>query len=233
VTLVHAEFQRLSQSLQPTGSPIACQFNPTEYTLNKGAQTAEIPIPGLDSPLLQFVRGQAETLSADLFFDTTDDAGATSVLPVTEHTDRVYELVKIDPSTHAPPVCRFSWGNQGFPGILLDDHLSQQRRTSFTCIVDSVRQRFTLFNPDGIPLRATLSVTLREYKTLSGQISDLHLESTDLTHAHVVAEGETLSRIAAAVYGDPRRWRFIADANAIVDPLALEPGSILAVPPVV
>src|SRR3954466_272367 len=80
------------------------QFNPTEFSLDKGAQIAEIAIPGLDSPVLQFVRGQNEKLSIDLFFDTTDrgtGAGATSV---TQFTDPVYALVKIVPETHAPPI---------------------------------------------------------------------------------------------------------------------------------
>ena len=47
------------------------QFNPTEYTINKAVQIAEIAIPGLDEPILQFVRGQNEKLTMDLFFDTT------------------------------------------------------------------------------------------------------------------------------------------------------------------
>ena len=40
---------------------IPVQFNPTEYTLAKGAQIAEIAIPGIDSPILQFVRGQTRS----------------------------------------------------------------------------------------------------------------------------------------------------------------------------
>ena len=51
---------------------IPVQFNPTEYTLEKGAQIAEIAIPGLDSPILQFIRGQTEKLTLELFFDTTE-----------------------------------------------------------------------------------------------------------------------------------------------------------------
>ena len=43
---------------------IQVQFNPTEYTLAKGAQIAEIAIPGIDSPILQFVRGQTRSSDA-------------------------------------------------------------------------------------------------------------------------------------------------------------------------
>ena len=51
---------------------IELQYNPTELSWDKSAQIAEIAIPGLDAPLQQFVRGQAEKLTLDLFFDTTD-----------------------------------------------------------------------------------------------------------------------------------------------------------------
>lgn len=174
------------------------QFNPTDYTLSKGAQIAEIGIPGLDSPILQFVAGQNEKLSLDLFFDSTDvggmGAGAASVV---EQTNRFYQLVKIQPKTHAPPLVRFLWGS----GI------------RFECIVESVTQKFTLFSPRGVPLRATLSVVFREYKTLEQQVKELNLQSSDHTKRHVVTQGETLSSIAWREYGDPRQWRRIAEHN--------------------
>jgi hypothetical protein len=204
-----------------TGEELEVQFNPTEFTLNKGAQIAEVAIPGLDMPILQFVRGQTETLTLDLFFDTTEGGMGDAARPVTALTDEFYDLVKINPATHAPPVCRFDWGALYFPGD----------RFGFQCIVESVRQRFTLFNPLGWPLRATLTVSLREYKTLKEQVDEIKFESADHTHAHIVQRGDTLSRIANAVYGDPGRWRPIADHNRLENPLDLRPGAILEIPP--
>lgn len=202
-------------------SVISVQFNPPEYTLNKGAQLAEIGIPGLDSPLLQFIRGQNEKLTLDLFFDTTTMSGGMTdeATPVTTLTRSIYQLVKIQPRTHAPPRVRFVWGD--------NDGLS------FKAVVESVQQKFTLFNPLGVPLRATLSVTFREYKTLEDQISELNLQSSDHTKRRVVRRGETLSQIAAEEYADPSLWRLIADANAeaIPDPRRLAPGLVLEIPP--
>src|SRR5688572_2101533 len=94
---------------------ISVQFNPTEFTLTKGAQVAEIAIPGLDTPLLQCVRGQSETLTVDLFFDTTESGMGTGATSVTTLTDQIYQLMKIEPETHAPPICAFLW-NKKFPG---------------------------------------------------------------------------------------------------------------------
>ncbi len=221
--LTKAKIEVLNETAGGTGrtvrDTIDVQFNPTEYTLTKGAQIAEIAIPGLDSPLLQFVAGQNEKLTLDLFFDTTlpDETHAVGVVkPVTDYTKKVYQLVKIDPTTHAPPKVRFQWGT----GL------------AFVAIVESVTQKFTLFDPDGVPLRATLSVTFREYKTLQEQLKELNLQSADHTKRHVVVQGETLAGIAGREYGDPGLWRVIADGNPnIADLRRLAPGTELQLPP--
>ena len=78
-------FYDQSMQLQPL-TRFEAAYNPTEYTFSKTAQFAEHPIPGLDSPVLQFVRGQAETVSLDLFFDTSDDGMGRNATPVTKQT---------------------------------------------------------------------------------------------------------------------------------------------------
>jgi nucleoid-associated protein YgaU len=83
-----------------------------------------------------------------------------------------------------------------------------------------------------MPLRATLSITLREYKTLEEQVWELKLESADHSKQHVVQRGDTYSKIAAREYGDPALWRVIADANPDqASPRNLAPGTILLIPP--
>lgn len=196
------------------GRVLAVQFNPTEYTLNKGAQLAEIGIYGIDSPILQFVRGQNQTLSLELFFDTTEHGLDEVAEDVRDLTEPFFQLVKIQPETHAPPRIRFTWG-QGL---------------SFKAVVERVQQRFNLFNPQGVPLRATLTLSLREHRTLQEQVQELR--SADHSKRRVVQRGDTLSRIAAEVYRDPAQWRAIADANpALQDPLRPVPGTVLLIPP--
>lgn len=205
------------------------QFNPTELSLDKGAQLAEIAIPGLDSPVLQFVRGQNEKLTVDLFFDTTDQGTGAGATSVTKLTDPIYALVKIEPAGHAPPIVSFEW-NASFPGADLPAEMGNQRRNGFRGVVESIRQKFTFWSSEGVPLRATLSVTLREYKTLDEQLSQLNLSSPDRTHSHFTREGDTLPRIATRYYARPGEWRAIADANDIDDPRRLVAGEIVTVP---
>jgi len=209
---------------------IDVQFNPTQLSFNKGVQIADIPIPGLDTPLLQFVRGQNESLSLDLFFDSTESGMGANAKSVTEYSDQIYQLVKIEPDSHAPPICEFIW-NDKFPGADISKEMGNQKRNSFKCIVESVRHQYTLFSPEGVPLRATVSVNLREYKTLDEQLAQLNLNSPDRTQVQVLQAGDTLSSVAGKHYRRPGEWRLIADANNIQDPRRVTPGTFLTVPP--
>ncbi len=207
------------------------QFNPTEYTLEKSVQNAEINIPGLDSPLLQFIRCQNERLTMELFFDSTENGMGSGATSVTTLTDPFFSLVKIVPDDHAPPRIEVHWGDE-MPGKHLNASTGgSQRRNYFTGVVESIRQKFTLFSPDGVPLRATLTLVIREYKNLWDQLWDLNLMSPDRTHSHVLCSGDTLSSIAARYYRKPGEWRSIAEANQIEDPRRMSAGVFLRIPP--
>jgi hypothetical protein len=230
-SLSRAYFERLDESgKEVPGSRIEVQFNPTELSIGKGAQIAEIAIPGIDSPILQFVRGQNEKVTLELFFDTTEDGMGTAATPVTTLTNQFYALVKMSGSEHAPPRCRFGWGDE-FPGLIQQEGTVSGTRKAFDCIVENVEQRFTLFSPEGVPLRATLTVTLREYMSLETQLQRLNLRSADHTRVHTVRRGETLPQIAHDSYGNVALWRMIAQANSILRPRDLEPGTVLVLPP--
>jgi nucleoid-associated protein YgaU len=192
----------------PNQTSIPAMFNPPEYQLEGTNQFAEVGIPGLGSSLLQFVRGSAQTLTMELFFDTTD-----SGRDVRDFTDRVVELSSLNAQTHAPPRLLFLWGSLVFP-----------------CVLEGVRQRFDYFNQAGLPLRARLNVTLKGYNDLTALMAQTPLESSDRTKRWVFQGGDTLQRIAAKAYGDPRQWRPIAQANNIDNPLTIPPGHALVVP---
>lgn len=181
-------------------------FNPTEYRLNKANQFAEVAIPGLAAPPLQFVRGNARTLSMQLFFDTYEEGS-----DVREHTQKIMKLLEIHNELHAPPICHFNWGQLDFAGVL-----------------ERADQRFTLFLPDGTPVRATVDVSFKEH--YEGQKQAGSLQSADFAKRYVARRGDTLSGIAYQEYGDPGLWRPIAEENSMDDPLTLQPGQVLVIP---
>ncbi|HSC69920.1 MAG TPA: LysM peptidoglycan-binding domain-containing protein [Candidatus Methylomirabilis sp.] len=185
---------------------IGVLFNPTEYRINKSNQFAEVAIPGLEVPPLQFVRGNARSLTMQLFFDTYEKG-----TDVREHTSKILSLLAIHNELHAPPICSFNWGNLTFTGVL-----------------ERADQRFTLFLPTGVPARATVDVSFKEYVEPGDQGGGLH--SADFTKRYVVQRGDTLSGIAGREYGDPGLWRTIAEENGMDEPLALQPGQVLVIP---
>jgi len=193
---------------QDSETSIPVMFNPPEYQLQRTNQFAEVGIPGLGSSLLQFVKGSAQTLTMELFFDTTD-----TQRDVREFTDGVLNFTALNARTHAPPRLLFIWGSLIFP-----------------CVLESVTQRFDYFGPEGRPLRARLNVTLKGYDVLETLLASPPLESADRTKQRVVKAGDTLQGIAAEAYDDPRQWRAIAVANNLDNPLTIPVGQGLIIP---
>ena len=183
-------------------------FYPSEYTMDKENDFATIAVQGLDSPFLSFTNGGLETLSMELFFDSYEEGK-----DVREHTKQITDLLKIDPEIHAPPVLRFIWGN-----------------ANFTCVLKKVGKKFTMFRPDGVPVRATLNVTFQEYRTES-RSRERPLQSSDKTKIYTIKEGDSLWSISALSYGNPARWRCIALENGIENPRIIEPGMRIKIPP--
>jgi hypothetical protein len=199
-------------TIQPAGqSAFQVPFNPNNYSLSKANQIAEAAIPGLNAPILQYVHGNTRTLDMELFFDTYE---CETVTPVTYDTDKIYKLLLIDPSTHAPPICSVKWGN-----FILEE-----------AVLDHVNGKFTLFLSDGTPVRATLTVTFKEYIDVDALVRTQPTQSADHRKLRVAKSGDRLDNIAGEEYGDPENWRAIAAANHLDDPADFEPGDVLIIP---
>jgi hypothetical protein len=199
---------RIKITNDKTGTFFFVMFNPEEYSLNKDNNFASQAIPGLTSPLLQFVHGNLRTLDMELLFDTFETQE-----DVRDKTLQVTDLLIIDSELHTPPVLRVTWGS-------LD----------FTCVLSKVTQKFIKFFSDGRPARARLNVTFSEYIDAETQVIAANLQTADFSKAHTVRQGDTLSSIAAHYYEDATKWRPIALANGIVDPRSISSGQELQVP---
>ena len=192
----------------PALGPIPVMFNPPNYELSKTNQFAEMRVPGLQSSVLQFVNGGTQTLSMELFFDTTDSGN-----DVRSRTAAISNLTEPNPRTHAPPRLLLLWGSLAFPCFLL-----------------SVRQQFEYFNSSGSPLRARLTVEFKGHDPVETMLAAIPIAQIEQASRHVAKIGETLQGVAAAVYQDPGKWREIATANNIDNPRNLAAGVRLQIP---
>ncbi|MFS0519557.1 LysM peptidoglycan-binding domain-containing protein [Nostoc sp. UIC 10607] len=189
-----------------TGEAISVRFNPGEYSLDVSNSFAEIGIPGLRTPPIQYIRGNARTLKMELFFDSFEQE-----VDVRAQTQRLTTLLNQDRRTQAPPILLFSWGS-----------------FNFKCVLESVGQRFTMFLRDGTPARATLTVTFREYEEVNFEIQRGFLIGSPTVKN--IVEGNTLSKLAGETIGNPEDWRRLAEANNIENPRKLRAGSSIIIP---
>jgi hypothetical protein len=193
---------------EATGDQYSVMFNPEEYSLNKDNNFASQAIPGLTSPLLQFVNGNLRTLDMELFFDTFEKQ-----TDVRDETQKITALLQINSDLHAPPILQVVWGS-----------------LFFRCVLAKVAQKFIKFLGDGRPARARLSVTFQEYLDADTQSKEANLQTVDFSKYHVVRLNETLSSIAGQYYDDPTTWRPLAAANGVTDPWSIVVGQELRVP---
>jgi len=197
-----------------TGRRTSVQFNPEEYTLNRETTFAQLAVPGLSAPVVQFVAGNAQTLEMELLVDTTETSPAGGPgADVRSLVREVTGLMDINPQLHAPPPVVFAWG-----------------QLTFTCVLTRVSQKYILFLPDGTPVRARLTVTLSEYRNVELEAKEVKRQTVDYTKVHVVVDGDTLTLIAFREYSDATAWRPIALRNGITDPRRLEVGTVLSIP---
>jgi hypothetical protein len=207
--LVKATIRDVSRApTDPSQTSITVLFNPSDLSVDRSSHFASMPVPGLSMPILQYIRGESDVLTLELFLDRSDQGQ-----DVDQDIKDLAVFVTIDGVLHAPPVMEFSWAHFVFTGV-----------------VTSFRQRMTLFSEDGRTLRARVTLTLKSYKSAEAQLRELKLQSPDRTHVRVLREGETLAHLANQAYGDPRMWRPIALANNIDRPRFVAPGTPLIIP---
>ena len=205
------------------------QFNPAEYNLADSVNYSEKNIPGFPGPITQFISGTSSTLNLSLTFDTYDTpengvrpvqsgAAVTAMKPhrptdVSLLTRKVAKLAEIDGSLHRPPTVTFAWGALHFKGVVTD-----------------VKQTYTMFQPDGMPVRARVELTLKSVTDVANKRRENPLESPDRTKYRTVREGEHLWNFAVQEYGDAELWRVIARENGLMNPLDIRPGQVIKLP---
>jgi hypothetical protein len=202
-------------------------FNPTEYSITKANQWTKSANKGRNVPKYEFAGGEPRKLTMELFFDayTTGDGSPENLRKT---LNKLFNLMMIskggqtrgaESKMSRPPKCQVEWGKS-----TLD--------LAFDCYILNCTVKYTMFDLQGVPIRATANLTLQEARDPDER---LPTNPTSLgepgRRLRRVAEGDRLDWIAYQEYGDAGAWRQIAQANGLFNPLDLRPGMVLAVPP--
>jgi Contractile injection system tube protein/LysM domain len=205
------------------GDMIPCLFNPKEYTLARSNNWTYTTVVGKDLPEAQFGGGQPHKLTLSLLFDASEKPDGD----VRKVTDKLFAAMSVqqslatDGNDGRPPTIEFGWGET----------------STFKAVADSLSVQFLMFRSNGVPVRAQAQLSLTQVERAVGKAPGAAAKGQNPTtrgvaglRSHVVKEGDTLQAIAFRSYGDPTRWRAIAEANGIDDPLSLRRGSVLSIP---
>ena len=198
------------------GVSIDCMFNPFEYTVTKTNTYKEESGNRSDVPSFEFEKAGPQSLKLTLMFDTFEADEDVSL-----ETNKLWKLMESKTRREGnnnrkvpPPEVAFEWGV-----------------FRFVAVITTMTQKFTLFKPDGTPVRASVQVTFTQHKDLEDYPNQNPTSGGgNIERVWRVIAGDRLDTIAYQVYGDATKWRMIASYNGIVNPLKLQPGQQLIIP---
>jgi len=233
--LEKAKLQEVSADANETtiGSPVSVQFNPTSLKLKL---TNKVEGGRSRARQRRQHNGSGSTvLSMDLVFDSADDGTEGSPVSVRTKTAIVEKyVVPLTDGSETPPRLRFEWNDLVVSGI-----------------VESLDIDFDLFAADGTPLRAKVSLSIKEqeakYQFLEAGAGNRDSSNTNLAtegnsnsqpgggtndpsggggnnsdRSATALEGESPAEFAARMGLDPGAWRGL-DVDLGLD-LSLEAG---------
>lgn len=196
---------------------VKCSFNPTSYKLQKTVGWTRAANIGGDAPSLDFKGGDPATIVMTLLFDTFESGKDVR----DEYIDKLWRMTQPqekyaqEGQGPRPPRVLFAWG----------------KTWSFEAVIDQITVDYTLFSPNGTPLRATVGVTFKQLKDETGKPRQNPTSGgRDNVRVWQVRPGDTLPGIAHAVLGDASRWRSIASYNRINNTGRLRAGTTLLIP---
>ena len=217
--------EQLERPKEPGGKTVDVQFNPESLKVayaNQIANRAEGGSPDQSTGPAgrQFVGAGTTKMALQLWFDASspgsDGSRVDDVRRLT--SDVTYFMTpqnyQGDETKKLPPGVRFEWGSFKFDGV-----------------VDSLEETLEYFSREGLPLRASVSLTLSQEKILvsafegDGRISGAARSAGTKPLAGANA-GDTVPSMAASS-GRGGEWQRIAAANGIENPRQMQAGQLV------
>jgi Contractile injection system tube protein len=191
-------------------------INPESYSIDYKIDLAKAQGPGTSGTEARYAGTRPEELTFDFLFDNT------GLIDNAPKPDGVFDdvtkfrqlLTKFRSGSHETHHLKLVWGNLVFKGRAAEVGVS-----------------YKLFNPDGQPIRAVVRVKFTGSMDEQKRAAVEARRSPDLTHQRNVRPGDTLPLLCFQVYGDPRHYLFVAEANRLDDFRRLPVGRALVFPP--
>lgn len=188
------------------------QINPENYTHNHS--TGYNPAKSTDTAgtTTKYDTIEPETLSFSFHLDGT---GVVSDLKLSDSIKQFKKLAYgYNGDIHSPNYLLLVWGS-----------------LSFKCRLTKLDVEYTLFDPDGMPLRAKLTPSFQQFLSPDDLAKLSRKNSPDMTHLRYAAAGDNLPSMCQRIYGNSRHYLMVANQNGLTDFRDLQPGQPIVFPP--
>lgn len=210
-----------------TGDSYEVMLNPSEFTHNQGisynapaagkgdqASPNKKQPQGVSAPNAEFTSYAADQITLNLVVDGTGVVAGKTKDVAAEIKDLQDIVYAYNSHAHQPNVVQVTWG--GF---------------TMNCRLTNMSTTYTVFKPDGDPLRAKVKLDFIQYISKEEESKRSRRRSPDLTRRVVVQAGDTLPLLCHQVYEDSSYYPEVAKANNLDGFRRLEPGTQLLFPP--
>lgn len=204
-----------SKLIGDSSAEVRAQFNPASLKVSLANSLRENERSG-NSRAAQYVDKSSSNLSVELLFDSTEDArgGDGAAIDVRRKTAPIARTFMhseaVGNQSAEPQRCMFAWGSFFFVGIM-----------------ESFEETLEFFSPEGVPLRATVSLKLSESRF---QFRTEEAISAERDTPTVDDTSNSAAEANSAAGKDPKEWRDTAQHNGVESPRDTSDGP-LSVPP--
>ena len=147
-------------SCDDTSLHVDAQYNPKELQIDKTVpwqKKSQANKSGDTGIQLEFTGADGRSLTLELLFD-----GYEAKASVAGDVDKLNQMASVwkpgsaKETERRPHLCVVKWG---------------ATIPKFTCVIESLSTKYTVFSDKGVPLRATCTVKLKEADTVTGKAS--------------------------------------------------------------
>ncbi len=202
-----------------SGDPVSrfeAFVNPNELTVSYELEYESAQGSGTTSSRMEFKKMKPGELALTFFLDGTGaNVRPGEVQPVQRMVEQFQTVTSYNGKIHRPNYLKVMWGTL------------QVKR----CVLKSASIAYKLFKPDGVPLRAVITANFIENADDKTRVALAQDQSPDLTHRRIVKAGDNLPGLCNEIYGDPRLYLRVAQANGIDNFRNIAPGTPVFFPP--
>lgn len=200
-----------------SGDPYTVMINPDTIKWQGSVEYNEQQAPDTSSTSQRYKHTPSEKLSFDIVIDCTGIVSASRTSMATELDNLKAIVYKYNGDIHRPNFVQVQWGQD----------------ITFNGVLTSFDTTYTLFKPDGSPLRAKISLSFSSYVSPSTVTKEDAPSSPDLTHQVTVVESVNLPQMCQKIWNDYSMYVQVAQYNGLNKFRNLKTGTKLLFPPLV